>query len=162
MNKEIIEQIFTTQSGWTGTILRLVLGGVIFPHAAQKLFGWFNGPGLSGEMHFMTQVAGLSTFTAIMAIFVECTATLMLVLGFGTRIAAAGILGLFIGMIIYVHSPNGFFMNWFGKQPAGHEGFEYHLLVIGMCLAIVIEGGGNYSIDRLINSYVYPTTTSPK
>ncbi|WP_353185978.1 DoxX family protein [Parapedobacter lycopersici] len=150
MDKVIIEQIFATQSGWSGTLLRLVLGGVIFPHAAQKLFGWFNGPGLSGEMHFMTQVAGLSTATAIMAITVECGATLMLLLGLGTRIAAIELFGLFIGMIVFIHAPHGFFMNWFGKLPAGQEGFEYHLLVLGICLALLIQGGGNFSLDKLI------------
>jgi putative oxidoreductase len=35
---------------------------------------------------------------------------------------------------------NGFFMNWFGTQ-AG-ERYEYHLLVIGMALALIIAGGG--------------------
>lgn len=150
MNKAIIEKVFATRSGWTGTILRLILGLVIFPHAAQKLFGWFNGPGLSGEMHFMTQVVGLSTFTAMMAITVECLATFMLLLGVGTRIAAIGTLGLFTGMIIFIHSPNGFFMNWFGELPAGHEGFEYHLLVLGICFALIIQGGGSFSLDKEI------------
>jgi len=48
-----------------------------------------------------------------------------------------------------VHIPNGFFMNWFGKQ-AG-EGFEYHLLVIGMSIPLLISGGGKYSVDMLIH-----------
>ena len=47
-----------------------------------------------------------------------------------------------------VHWPNGFFMNWFGKQ-AG-EGFEFHLLVIGICIPLLIRGGGKYSMDGLI------------
>jgi putative oxidoreductase len=47
-----------------------------------------------------------------------------------------------------VHLPNGFFMNWFGKQ-AG-EGFEYHLLVIGMSIALLIAGAGKWSVDGVI------------
>jgi putative oxidoreductase len=37
-------------------------------------------------------------------------------------------------------------MNWFGNQSG--EGFEYHLLAIGLALAIMIKGGGAYSLDR--------------
>jgi len=47
-----------------------------------------------------------------------------------------------------VHLPNGFFMNWFGKQ-AG-EGYEYHLLVIGIALALLISGAGKWSVDKVI------------
>jgi putative oxidoreductase len=149
MYREIINQMVATNDSWTGLVLRLTLGGVLFPHAAQKLFGWFNGPGLSGEMHFMTQNAGLSSFTAITAIVIECGGMFLLLAGAGTRVAAMGIFALFIGMIVFIHRPNGFFMNWFGKLPAGMEGFEYHLLVLGLCLAIFIEGGGKFSVDRL-------------
>ena len=56
-----------------------------------------------------------------------------------------------LGAIITVHIPNGFFMNWFGKQ-AG-EGFEYHLLVIGISIPLLINGGGKYSVDGLINKF---------
>jgi putative oxidoreductase len=53
-----------------------------------------------------------------------------------------------MGAIFMVHLPYGFFMNWFGKQ-AG-EGFEYHLLVIGMSIALMIAGAGRWSVDGLI------------
>ena len=39
-------------------------------------------------------------------------------------------------------------MNWFGQQQG--EGFEYHLLVIGMSAALVLTGGGAWSLDRVI------------
>jgi len=53
-----------------------------------------------------------------------------------------------VGAIGLVHWPNGFFMNWSGKQ-AG-EGFEYHLLVIAICAALVITGAGKWSVDSVI------------
>ena len=149
----MFQQVFSTDSNWPGLILRLTLGLVIFPHAAQKLFGWFNGPGLSGEMQYLTQTTGLSTFTAVMVILVECGGALLLLSGLATRIAAVGMMGLFIGMIVVVHYKSGFFMNWFAQAPAGQEGFEYHLLVIGMCVALILTGGGRFSIDRLISSF---------
>ena len=39
-------------------------------------------------------------------------------------------------------------MNWFGKQQG--EGYEHHLLVIGLGLAILMMGAGKWSVDRLI------------
>ena len=33
-------------------LLRLVVGGVLVGHGAQKLFGWFGGPGLAGATGF--------------------------------------------------------------------------------------------------------------
>ena len=56
------------------------------------------------------------------------------------------------GAIFMVHLPNGFFMNWFGNQ-AG-EGFEYHLLAIGMAAALMIAGGGKWSVDRFLAELV--------
>jgi putative oxidoreductase len=36
-------------------------------------------------------------------------------------------------------------MNWVGTQ-AG-EGFEYHILALAIMLALIIKGGGLFSID---------------
>lgn len=43
----------------------------------------------------------------------------------------------------------GFFMNWFGNQKG--EGYEYHLLIIGLSVAAIICGSGKYSLDNLIS-----------
>jgi putative oxidoreductase len=52
-------------------------------------------------------------------------------------------------MIGIVHQTNGFFMNWYGNQKG--EGYEYHLLVIGLCLTLLLNGSGRFSIDRLLS-----------
>ncbi|NML40357.1 DoxX family protein [Chitinophaga sp. G-6-1-13] len=153
MYKDFTQWALSTDDNWTGLVLRLTLGLVLFPHVAQKLFGWFDGPGLRGEMHYMTTKAGLPAFVAITAITIECLGAFLLLAGAGTRFAAVAVFCLFMGMILVVHSSNGFFMNWFGKVPSGTEGFEYHLLVLGICIAIMIQGGGKYSIDKLLNGY---------
>jgi putative oxidoreductase len=146
----MLQTIFSTGNSWTGFILRLTLGIVLFPHGAQKMFGWFGGPGFSGEMHHLTQQAGLPAFVAVLVILIEFFAALMLIAGAGTRIAAVAIIGLFIGIIWHVHGAMGFFMNWFGTMPAGQEGYEYHLLIIGLAIALLFTGSGRFSIDRLI------------
>ena len=71
-----------------------------------------------------------------------------LIIGFCTRLCALGIALVMGGAIFFVHGQHGFFMNWAGKQ-AG-EGFEYHLLAIGLALALMIHGGGKWSFDQRI------------
>ena len=39
-------------------------------------------------------------------------------------------------------------MNWFGNMKG--EGFEYHLLGIGILLSLAVSGGGKASLDSLI------------
>ena len=50
---------------------------------------------------------------------------------------------------VMAHAPNGFFMNWSGKQ--GGEGFEYHILVLAICLPLILTGGGKFSLDGFIS-----------
>jgi uncharacterized membrane protein YphA (DoxX/SURF4 family) len=42
-------------------------------------------------------------------------------------------------------------MNWRGKMPAGVGGFEYHLLAGTIAIAIVLNGAGAYSMDRVLD-----------
>jgi putative oxidoreductase len=138
----------TNPNNWTALIVRLTLGIVIFPHGAQKLLGWFGGYGFEGSMGFLTGAVHLPWILALLVILIEFFGALFLVLGFATRLAAFGMLVNFIGIIYTSHLKNGFFMNW--SNTAGvAQGYEYHLLVIGMSLALLIAGGGKASIDAL-------------
>jgi putative oxidoreductase len=139
----------TNPNNWTALIVRLALGIVIFPHGAQKLLGWFGGYGYQGTMGFLTGSAHLPWILALLVILIEFFGALFLVFGFFTRLAAFGMLVNFIGIIITSHSKNGFFMNW-SNTPGVGQGYEYHLLVIGMSLALLIAGGGKASIDSLL------------
>lgn len=129
-------------------ILRMVVGIVMFAHGAQKLLGWFGGQGFSGTIGFFTTQMGIPWMLAFLVIIGESIGSLSLLMGFLTRFVAASYILIMLGAIAMVHWPNGFFMNWFGQQQG--EGFEYHLLVIGMSLALLIEGGGRWSVDQLI------------
>ncbi|HYI08586.1 MAG TPA: hypothetical protein VEK57_05920 [Thermoanaerobaculia bacterium] len=40
-------------------------------------------------------------------------------------------------------------MNWYAERRG--EGFEYHLLVLGLVAIVLIAGSGRWSIDRLLN-----------
>jgi putative oxidoreductase len=145
----MLHKIVKTKEGFDLTILRIALGAVMFPHGAQKMLGWFGGGGWTGTMHFFTETVHMSYFTGALTILIEFFGSIMLITGTFTRVAALGILGLFIGIIFNIALPNGFFMNWGGDQHG--EGFEYHLLVLGMSLALIIGGAGKLSVDSLIS-----------
>ncbi|HEY8898000.1 MAG TPA: DoxX family protein, partial [Niastella sp.] len=130
---------------YTGLITRLTTGLVLFPHGAQKMLGAFGGPGFSGEMNFLTGTVHLPGVIAFLVIIIEFFGALGLILGFASRVWAVLIIILMVGIIFTAHIDNGFFMNWFGNQPG--EGYEYHLLVIGLSLAILVNGSGKGSVD---------------
>jgi len=127
-------------------IIRVFMGLVMFPHGAQKLFGWFGGYGFEGTMGYFTG-QGIPAVLAFLVIIAESLGSLALIAGLLTRVAAFGI-GAVMVVAALMHVSNGFFMNWFGAQQG--EGFEYHLLVIGMALALIVKGAGRWSLDGLV------------
>lgn len=148
MGTDMLNKLLNTKDDLSITILRLTLGLVILPHGLQKVFGWFGGYGFNGTMHFFTETMGIPYIFALLAILGESLGALGLIAGLFTRISAFGVgVTIAIGALM-VHIPNGFFMNWFGNQ-AG-EGFEYHILVVGMAVALILAGGGRWSVDSLL------------
>jgi putative oxidoreductase len=144
----MVSRLFWTSNDRTLTVLRLVLGIVFFAHGAQKMLGWFGGPGFRGTMHMFTG-AGIPSVFAFLAIMAEFFGGLGLIVGFLARIAALGIMVNMIVAILTIHVNNGFFMNWTGTR-AG-EGFEFHLLALALGLAVLIKGAGAFSVDYALS-----------
>lgn len=143
-----MKAFFQTDDSWTGLILRLTLGLVMFPHGAQKLLGWYGGLGFDGTMGYLTLTMNIPWLIAFLIVIAEFFGSLGLLVGFLTRFSAASIGVIMLGAITLVHWPNGFFMNWFGRQPG--EGYEYHLLVLGIGIVLTIVGAGRWSVDQQI------------
>ncbi len=146
--KTLLQHIIASGDGFDTLPVRVGAGVIFAAHGAQKLFGWFGGYGFEGTMGFFTDQLGVPALLALLVILAESLGSLALVAGFLTRLSAFGIGASMAGAILMVHASNGFFMNWYGAQ-AG-EGFEYHLLVLGMALALIIKGGGRYALDALV------------
>lgn len=146
--RRVVRKLFITDDNRATAILRLVIGVVFFAHGAQKMLGWFGGPGFSGTMGFFTGVMHIPAPLAFLAIVAEFFGGLGLILGFLTRIAALGIAVNMLVAIATVHSAFGFFMNWNGNLKG--EGFEFHLLVLAMTVFLMIRGAGAFSIDHAI------------
>lgn len=139
----------TNPSNIYALIARVFLGVAIFPHGAQKLFGWFGGYGYTGTMGFLTGAAGLPWIIAFLVIIIEFFAALFLIFGFLTRLAAFAIIINFLGVLFSTHIQNGFFMNW-GMQANKEEGYEYFILLFGLAFISLIAGGGKASVDAAI------------
>lgn len=124
-------------------ILRAALGIIFFAHGSQKLLGWFGGYGFDATVQFFNQM-GIPPALAALAILAEFFGGLMVLLGFFTRIGAAGIAVTMAVALFTVHLPQGFFI-------AGDKvGFEYVFALLLMALYLVINGAGEMSIDKYI------------
>ena len=144
-----LQLLLRTDDSAAPLLARLALGLVMFPHGAQKALGWFGGYGFDATMGFFTGTLHIPSFLAFLAILAEFGGSLGLILGFLSRLSAFGI-AVTMGVAIFMaHAGNGFFMNWSGTQKG--EGFEYHLLAIGLALVVLVHGAGKASIDELLS-----------
>ncbi|SVD70170.1 uncharacterized protein METZ01_LOCUS423024 [marine metagenome] len=146
--EKFLKLFFQTDDSFHYLVPRIVVGCVMFPHGAQKLLGWFGGFGFTNTMSFFTQTIGLPWVVAFLIIIGESLGSIALIMGFLTRLCSLGLVCIMTGAITTFHWSHGFFANWSGKQDG--EGFEYHLLVLGICTPLIIFGGGKYSVDKLI------------
>ncbi|MGV1097940.1 DoxX family protein [Thiovibrio sp. JS02] len=141
----MLKALLKTDNSPAQFLIRLALAGVIFPHGAQKVFGAFAGPGFMATVNGFAAM-GIPPWATHVLMFSELVGSLLLALGLLTRVWA---LAIGTGMAVCMklnHLEHGFFMNWFGRQQG--EGIEYHILVLGIALALVVRGGGAFSLDR--------------
>jgi putative oxidoreductase len=133
---------------WVLLVTRLLVAFVTAMHGVQKLFGWFGGYGFDGTLQFFTQTIGLPYIFGVLIILAETVGMIALALGVFSRVFSGAVVAIMLGAIFSFHLPNGFYMNWGGKL-AG-EGYEYHLLMIGLTLPVLLLGGGTFSLDTKI------------
>jgi putative oxidoreductase len=142
----VVHALLATDRSLALTTLRLTLGLIMLPHGLQKTVGWFGGYGYTGTMGWFASL-GIPAFLGFLAIASETVGAVALITGITTRIAAFGV-GVTLAAAALTHKVNGFFMNWSGQQKG--EGIEFHLLVVGIAIALMIGGAGRFSLDRAI------------
>jgi putative oxidoreductase len=124
-------------------ILRVVFGLTLTAHSLQKLFGWFEGPGISGTAQMMEKLGFRPPrLQAVTASLVEGSAGLGLAAGFLTPLAAAAFISVMFVAIVSVHLPKGFFNQ--------NGGFEYTLALAVGALAVAFTGPGAISVDAAL------------
>lgn len=123
-------------------LARTVLGASIAAHGAQKLFGWFGGPGIEGASKMFgglgfeppEQMARLASLS-------ELAAGAMIATGAGGPLGPMllmSVMGVAVGS---VHLKNGYFNQ--------NQGFEMNTMYALLALLLAVEDHGRFSIDQL-------------
>ena len=141
--------MFATQSRFDDRlwlVLRLVAGGFLIPHGAQKLFGILGSPGLPALSAMFETAAGLRPGAPFVHLTgaIEFAGGSLLLLGLATRFAAVASIAILAGAIMLVNAGAGFFWT--------KGGLEYPAMWAALCLCFAIRGGGRYSLDARLFS----------
>ena len=125
------------------TVLRVALGATFFAHGAQKLFGWFGGPGLEGTAKgFDSMGMKPGKRNAVLAAGSETGAGALFALGLATPAAAAGAVGVMGEAIRTVHGEKGFFNT--------EGGYEFNLVLMAAAVTLADLGPGDLSLDEAL------------
>jgi len=124
-------------------ILRVVLGGLMAGHGAQKLFGSFGGPGLEGTSGFM-EMLGLKPGRpwAWMAALSEFGGGVLTLLGLLNPLGPIGVIGSMAMATITAH----------GGKPiwVTEGGAELPVTNIATATALMLNGPGKWSLDSAL------------
>jgi putative oxidoreductase len=144
-----VDLLLATYPSLSMLVVRLGAGIVFFAHGAQKMFGWFGGPGLKATMQTFQQYLKIPPAATALSVLLECFGGLALIVGLLVRPAAAGLIVVMLMAVAKVHWQHGFFINFSGTPGKGH-GFEFNFVLLTMLLAILLAGAGVLSIDRAL------------
>ena len=124
-------------------VVRIVLGLLMAAHGAQKLFGWFGGPGLAATGEYLVELgfpAGRAFATT--AAVGELVGGILLALGLFGPVGPAIMIGAMVVAMISVHWRNGLF--------AATGGVELPLLYATGAFGIALAGFGPFALDSLL------------
>src|SRR5947207_2826444 len=138
----MLRKLTSTSSTWGTVPLRLAMGAAFIGHGAQKVLGSFGGPGFSKFTSFPAPFSFMrpAAFWMGAAAFAELIGGVLILLGLFTRIGAFLIVCVMLTAIVGLQWPRFF----------APEGMELALAFLGMALALLIMGGGQLSVDRMM------------
>jgi putative oxidoreductase len=128
-------------------VLRLVVGLILAAHGAQKLFGWWGGPGMAAWTQAMTRlrIRPAAPWAWISALS-EFGGGLLFAVGLLSPLGSLAIAGAMLVAVATVHWANGF---WNGKR-----GYEFNLTLLGAVTAAALTGPGTYSLDQALGLHL--------
>ena len=138
----MLRKLTSTTSSWATVPLRLALGISFIGHGAQKVLGSFGGPGFAKFTSFPAPFPFMRPASVWMgaAAFAELIGGVLVLLGLFTRLGAFLIVCVMVTVI-----PGSLWPKFFAP-----EGMELAVAYLGIALALLITGGGQASVDRLI------------
>ncbi len=125
---------------WAVALLRLVAGAVILAHGVKHARGRVKTANWFGSIGFRQPDLQWFASTAT-----EIGVGVLLIVGLGTSLAAAGLVAVMVVAFWTVHRSVGF---WVTARP--DEGWEYVLVLGAVAAAIAIGGPGEFSIDAVL------------
>ncbi len=144
MNASLVTRLLNTSESFAPLVLRVPAGIIFMAHGAQKLFGAFGGYGLEGTGQWMASI-GLEPgyLMALMAGSAEFFGGLAILIGLLVRPAAAALAFAMLVAIFAVHIGHGLFVS--------NNGYEFALSLLAIAVSLLISGGGNLSLDRMLH-----------
>lgn len=121
-------------------LLRVVIGGIFFAHGAQKLFGWWEGPGLGGVRGWLGGIGFRMPAAMALVLALSESSGALFALGLFTPFVAVLLTSTMFVAIATTHWKNGFFV--------GKGGYEFNLSLIAAVVAVATIGPGRFSLDR--------------
>lgn len=125
-------------------LIRGVVGFVMFYHGSQKVFGWFEGPGMEAFTQHVAKMGlpgGLPPeVLAWAAALSEFGGGILLMLGLATRFAAVFVAATMAVAVFKVH--------W-GVFAVGKGGIEYALTLGVIAIGLIFTGPGRLAFDNL-------------
>lgn len=133
-------------------VLRLVLGTIFVAHGLQKVFGLFGGAGIDGFGQGLAS-RGFRATTVLSWVtgLTELLGGALVLLGAATPLAAAGLLGVMINVVL-LKFESGFF------APAG---FEFELALGGLAAGLILTGAGRVALDAALPPFRRPGASGP-
>ena len=124
-------------------ILRVVVGLLLAAHGAQKVFGWWSGPGMGGFAGWMGAMGLKPTWLwAWAGALGELVGGLLIALGLLSPLGALGGIGAMAMAIGLAHWSKGL---W-----ASNGGYEFPLALLASSFALGLIGPGQYSLDAAL------------
>jgi putative oxidoreductase len=131
-------------------IVRVVVGVYVAGHGAQKLFGWFGGPGLASAIDVMGSRLGFRPawlwVTSLAA--TEVIGGLLMAIGLLGPVGPIAVAGTMLGATL--------FGNWPGGPWIANGGYELTATNLAASLAVALVGVGGISVDAWLGLAVPP------
>lgn len=137
-----LKSVMRTDAGWGVAIMRVVTGIVFMGHGAPK-FGFVGERDLAGTAGFLGGLGvPMPMVAAFLLAFFEFFGGALLVIGLLTRVWSAGLAFAMLLAVTLVHLDAGMF---------GEGGYQWALLLMACSLALLIDGAGKGSLDRMLS-----------
>lgn len=142
----MFQNLIATTATWVTVPLRLALGVIFIAHGAQKAFGVWGGLGWQKFMASPTPFGFMRPTWLWLgaALFAELVGGALILIGLLTRVGAFLIACTMLTAMFGVHWKGGFFLR--------NSGIEYTVALLGMSLALLVAGGGRFSVDEKLQA----------